>query len=71
MLHNEPIQAGDRVRASCPLVNLPEGSTGVVQRVFHTVDLYDVLFEERHLLYVLHRRHLALMPPERIHEVAH
>lgn len=70
MQQAQPIQAGDRVRACCSLVNLPQGTAGIVQRVFHTVELYDVLFEAQRVQYVLHRDEIELMPPERVREAA-
>ncbi len=69
MQQAQPIQVGDRVQVCRPLINLPEGSTGVVQSIFHTVDRYDVLFDERHVLYVLYRHEFALISPERAREV--
>ena len=66
----ECLQVGDRVCASCALANLPEGSAGIVQRVFQSVELYDVLFDHQRVQYVLHRRDLVLMPPERVREAA-
>ncbi len=41
-----------------------------MQRVFQTVELYDVLFDHQRVQYVLHRRDLVLMPPERVREAA-
>ena len=61
-------QVGDYVRACCSLVNLPEGSIGIVQRVFHTVDLYDVLFDKQRIQYMLHGRDIVLASPERARE---
>ena len=70
MQHAQSIHVGDRVRACCSLANLPEGSTGIVQRIFHTVGLYDVLFEAQRVQYILHRHDLVLVPRERVRQVA-
>lgn len=66
----EKLQAGDYVRARCSLPHLPEGSAGIVQRVFASVDRYDVLFEEQRVQYVLHRRDLILETPKRVREAS-
>lgn len=64
MQQAQQLQVGDLVRARCSLANLPEGSIGIVQRVFHTVDLYDVLFDHQRIQYMLHGRDLTLASPE-------
>ena len=56
----QPLSVGDRVRVLRPLAHLPRGTNGTVQRAFPTVDLYDVLFDESRVLYVIHRRDLVV-----------
>lgn len=70
MQQEQKLQVGDFIRARCSLVNIPAGSIGIIQRVFYTVDLYDVLFDEQRIQYILHRRDIALIPPERVREAA-
>jgi len=59
---------GDRVRVLRALAHVPKGTNGTVQRVFPSVDLYDVLFDADRVLYVIHRRDLAA-EAERTREV--
>jgi predicted metallopeptidase len=56
----QQLSVGDRVRVLRPLAHVPKGSNGTIQRAFATVDLYDVLFDEGRVLYVIHRRDLAV-----------
>jgi hypothetical protein len=61
----QPLCVGDRVRVLRTFAHLPKGTNGIIQRAFPTVDLYDVLFDERRVLYVIHRSDLVLEPRER------
>jgi len=65
MQPEQPFCVGDRVQVLRALAHLPKGTNGIVQRAFPTVDLYDVLFDERRVLYVIHRSDLALESQER------
>jgi hypothetical protein len=62
---DQPLCVGDRVRVLRSLAHLPKGTKGIIQRAFPTVDLYDVLFDESRVLYVIHECDLALESHER------
>ena len=57
-------QIGDRVRTTKRVHRLPAGSTGRIQGIFDTGDLFDVLFVGYRVPLLMYHEQLDALPPQ-------
>jgi hypothetical protein len=63
-------RVGDRVQLIVPFEDLPSGWSGVIQRVYYPIEVYQVLFDDEQVSRLMYGPDLVLATPERAREAS-